>query len=265
MLRHLFMGERFAHQQEAPPLQATALTCLLTDPARHTGFRTSFYTLVRQALRVPAGTVPDMPEIHGMDLFPGAPDERKIAFLEGLADLAVAQDCALYRIGYRANRHAVTTKGDERDVLALCFLSVRFCLAETRPEAVIWPVMELDRTHGRQDLHFAGSMQRLDWYAHLLGTEPLSIDNRQFGEVLYHAKASAYGAMVDCCSYLLHLRFRRDSGGPMTPFKTRLAHIADRLDPIVQHDEIIDLQIGPPPIGYVQNGPTRFVSPLSSS
>lgn len=263
LIRHLFMDERFAHPKEPISLQATSLSCALIDPAKHHTFRKSFYELLAEVLDPPENTVAQLPAIHAMDLFPEGDDDQRIAFLQGLVDLAVKQGIPIYRIGYRENRHFGRAKPDEREVLRLCFSSLQFCLQIDEPNTVIWPVMELDRAYGRQDVHFPGSIQYLDWMTQLIGRESLSIDNRYLGEVLFHSKQSAYGAFIDCLAYLLHIRFRRTVGEALSPFKAKLAAMADLLDPVIKRDEIIDIQIGQPPAGYSDDGPIRWMFPIT--
>jgi len=265
MIRLMFMDERLAHRKERAALRATALTCLLVDQAEHSRLRDRFYALVRDAISLEPNVIPPPPEIHGMNLFPESSDGQRLAFLKGLVSLATDLGFSIYRIGYRGNRDKFMQGNDEREVLPLCFMSIQFCLQEDDPKSVVWPIMELDRGHKKQDQNFSGALQRLDWYAGLIDPMNLTIDNRRLGEVLYHSKQSAYGAAVDCFSYLLHLRFRRNSGEKMSPFKDELADIAGTLNPIIRRDEIIDIKWGEPPIGYVSDGPIRYAYPVTPS
>ncbi len=198
-----------------------------------------------------------------MSLFPEATDDARRGFLAGLVAIASELDYSIYRIGYRKNRHKLTSDGDEREVLSICFQSIQFCLQLDEPDAIVWPIMELDRAHNRQDLNFSGAVQRLDWYSSIVGKDMMSIDNAKLGEALYHSKRSAYGAMTDCFSYLLHLRFRRDLGDHLTSFKQQLVDIADGLAPILKRNEVIDLGWGQPPASYISDGPIRWAVPIS--
>lgn len=263
MTRLMFMDERFAHPKDAKASQVTALTALIVDADHHRAFCDRFYALLRRVIQSEDNVVPAMPEIHGHTLLPACDDETRSLFLTGLIEIATELEYSIFRIGYRENRHFVSVGKSERDVLGLCFLSLRFCIESKCDDRAIWPVMEIDRNYAEQDLHFPGQIQSVEWSSKFLDSSFLSVDPARFGEALYHGKRSAYGAMVDCFSYLLHIAHRATTGEDLSSYKRDLARLCEGLAPIVRRNEVIDLQIGTPPPNHVSDGPIRWVFPIT--
>lgn len=263
MLKLLFMDERFAHKNEDKTVQATSLTCLLVDMNDHVNFRDRYYALLRGILCDDSNVVPQLPIIHAMDLFPDRDDADRLSLFEGITHIVQELDFKIFRIGYRENRHFGRSQNDEKEVLSLCFHSVLHCLEKELLVSTIWPVMEIDRGHQNQDRSFPGALRSLDFLTAVIGKATMSIDNANLGEVLYHSKQSAYGAVVDVVSYLLHVYFRRTEGDRLSPFKQRLAEFGADLHASAVWDEVIDLQIGQPPSDYQAVGPIRWAFPIT--
>lgn len=258
MTKFLFMDERYADNSLPAPLRATVLTGVLMPTDTHRQFRDRFYELVITALGDTENVISAMPAIHASELFPEKNDGIRFDFLTGIVDLIVRLQFPIYRIGYTVSHAARVFKKGERETLSLCFMGMLFCLKEQLETHTIWPVMEYDGT-ALQDQGFAGTVQGLSYYASRIGPQNCSIDNANLGEVLYTTKRSASGATVDCVAYLLHARHLREKGVALSPFKARLAEIADPLSSVIAFDEIIDLKQEHPPKGHRGNGPIRYV------
>jgi hypothetical protein len=255
------MDEKFADQGAPPPARVTSLTGVLIPTEVHRVFRARFYRLVLDALGEKEGVIQPLPAIHASNLLPGAADETRFAFLNGLVNLVTELKFQIYRIGYRTTPEILAMTGGESRVIGLCFSSMLFCLEKELASSAVWPVMEIDRTSA-QDRAFAGLMQNIDYITACLGPQIMSISNENLGEVLYTTKRSAYGSVVDCVAYLLHLGFLSSIGHFQTPFKTRIAEIASGVRSIIAFDEVIELRFEQPPAGYIPSGPIRFAVPI---
>ncbi|MET4219820.1 hypothetical protein ABIB00_005044 [Bradyrhizobium sp. LB14.3] len=259
----LFMDEKFA--DEGVPLRARAisLTGILISADAHRAFKGRFYGLVHRTIGDEQHVISPMPVVHAMDLFPGKDDDTRFRFLEGIVQIVADLGFRTYRVGYRPTQELLKIVGDKEGVLGLCFASMLHCLEGELAKSVIWPVMEIDRNSSKQDRSFAGLVQSVDYMTSRLGSASMSVHNDNLGELLYTTKKSAYGSLVDCIAYLLHLRFLRSIGHSLTPFKSRLADIASSLEPVISFDEVIEMKMEMPPAGYLSNGPVRFMVPVT--
>jgi hypothetical protein len=259
----LFMDEKFADEGAPLGARATSLTGVLIPADTHRAFRGRFYGLVHQAIGDEQHVISPMPVVHAMDLFRGKDDDTRFCFLDGLVQIAIDLGFRTYRVGYRPTPELLKILGGKEGVLlGLCFTSMLCCLKGELAKSVIWPVMEIDRNSLEQDRSFGGLVQNVDYMTSRLGPASMSVQNDNLGEVLYATKKSAYGSLVDCIAYLLHLRFLRSIGQPLTSFKSRLADIASRLEPVISFDEVIEMKMEMPPAGHLPDGPLRFMVPI---
>jgi hypothetical protein len=243
-VKFLFMDEKYADPQLPPALRVTSLTGLLVAVENHATFRAQFYALLTKVVRDQQGTISSLTVIHAAKMFPefGGDDARRFEFVEGLVDIVVAARARLFRVGYVWSAKMQSTFKTEKAVLGLCFDGLLRVLAGELKGNQIWPVMETDHTT-QQDQTFAGFIRNLDYFTVRIDPANMSMDNKNIGEVLFSTKNSAYGTAVDFAAYLLHLRYLRKQGLTMTPFKERLADIAEPLDAIIGREEIIEMQI----------------------
>lgn len=217
-----------------------ALTGLLVPNGTHAEFRKRFYDAVLTALDIEPNVIPQPPEIHGSNLFPGRPDDVKYRFLEQIIRACLDLDMQVLRVGYFLNGDIRSAFKRDKNIVSLCFNGILSSIQGLLKSTEIWPVVESDHSP-LQDQHFAGSIQFLDFVTSHLGKRSLTLDNNNLGEMLYCSKRSIYGSTVDLCSYLLDARFLDQSGFEITPFKRKLASIAASLGPMVIYDEIINL------------------------
>lgn len=265
-IKFLFMDEKYPSLGDPRDFRITALTGVLVPIRLHSDFRDRFYNIVRLAIGVSDGSIPLMPKIHACNLFrdgpESVPDQVHFDFYRGIISIIHEYDLKIYRVGYYANEITRAMPfGDEKGIRGLCFMSMLFALRDELEKCAIWPVMETDRSNA-QDRDFAGLIKNIDWLtAHKL--EYLSVDNKNLGELLYSTKNFAYGSLVDCISYILYLRFKRNRGFCITPYQDTLADIADMLEPAIVCDEIIHLNSGSMPPSYRSNGPIRFAVPVA--
>lgn len=262
-VKFLFMDERYADHDAPKSAKATSLTGVLTPADTHGAIRERFYGLIREAVGSSGRLIVPLPKIHASNLLPEADDETRFSFLEGLVRLINDFELRIYRIGYLHSPQSFRVVKHEIGLLGLCFQSMLHCIETELVESAVWPVMEVDASNPKHDQSFAGLVQELDYITANLGSSSMSINNHNLGEVLYTTKRSAHGAIVDCIAYLLHARFLKLSKCDLTAFKERLATIASGLSLAVCFDEIIELQIGRPPRGYVPTGPLRFAFPIT--
>lgn len=230
---------------------------MLVPTNQHRVFRERFYRAVASAIGSTVRAVQEMPEIHAKDLLRGFDDEVKLQFLTELVALCVDLKFRIYRVGYYEDPEVLSVFKHRKALLALSFVGLLHCLEDELSQSEIWPVVETDFS-AEQVRHFPGVIQNLDYLTAILGKSFVTIDNRNLGEVLYSTKRSAYGATVDCIAYLLDAKFRGWSGGIASPFKQQLIDIAERLDSIIEFNEIIALKLEAAPPGYVGKGPFRY-------
>lgn len=225
----LFMDEKYSDANAPEGAQMASLCGVLVPANLHREFRDRYYGLVGKALGAPhpvTGKWPDE-QIHASNLLPDSTDEERFSFLEGLVELVNEFRFQVYRLSLVRTPQNVSSLEGESGLVETSFQSLLSLLRNSFPETQVWPVMEIDRTD-RQDQAFAGLIQRLDYRAthHILPEQASWWDDSHFGEVLYVTKMSSYGSMVDCVTYLLHVKWLDSNGYNLTPFKKRLAEIA---------------------------------------
>lgn len=247
---------RNAHAPQRRP--CVSLTGVLIPTDIHAGFRKRFYQAVTTALDIRDNVIPAMPEIHASDLFPGLRDEVKFNFLEEVVTICTEMNFRIFRVGYFETPQLISMLKDRRGILSVCFFGLLSCLKDELSRNEIWPVMETDNSP-EQDRTFAGQIQSIDYLTSITGGKSMSIDNGNLGELLYSTKRSAYGTVTDCISYLLDARFLQSLGPIASPFKQKLAAIALKLEPLIVFNEIIEMKFESPPLGYISNGPIRYV------
>ena len=234
-VKFLYMDEKYADIKAPKGAQAVSLTGVLVPANLHGEFRDRYYALVGAALGDLDHKAPKWPDqrIHASNLLPGATNDDRYSFLEGLVRLVNEFEFRIFRLGHVRTPENVTALDGELGLVGTSFHSLLTSLRNKFPETQVWPVMEIDRSD-RQDRIFAGTVQRLDYMAarRALPDQALWWKDSNFGEVLYVTKTSSYGSMVDCVSYLLHLKWLDSIGHPLTPFKKRLAEIAIGLSTI---------------------------------
>ena len=241
IVKFLFMDEKYADQRAPPNARAISLTGLLVPATAHPEFRRQYYELLTVALGATRTEIPAIPPIHAASLLPDATDDVRCAFLEGIVSIICQLGFRAYRIGYLKTPEIMNAFKSEKPVVGLCFSGILSCIVPELATSTVWPVMETDGSE-IQDRAFAGSMQFVDYATPLLGPGNITINNENLGEVLYTRKRSAHGTVVDCVSYLLHLRWLRSIGQTQTPYKKRLADIAEGLMPAVAYDKVIRMR-----------------------
>ncbi len=245
-MKFLYMDERYADQSLPREAWSVTLTGMLVPADRHREIRDRFYDALATAVGRKPNTVPALIEIHAAALLPDADDNTRITFLQNVTDIITDFDLSLYRVGYRRTRQLVRTFKTDTAILGLAFFGLLGLVTRDLPTDLIWPVMETDVT-AAQDQAFAGQVQFTDHIGAHIGTEDLSRDQTNLGEVLYSTKRSIHGALVDCAAYLLNVRTLAREERPLSAFKRRLADVADRLEAAVRYDEIILMRHGGPP------------------
>lgn len=240
-MKFLYMDETYPDQTLPRAAWAVCLTGLLVPAERHPEIRERFYAAIGDAVgRVP-NTVPTLPEIHAAHLLPEADDDTRVAFLEALADIVVSCDLRLYRVGYVRTRSLIAMFKSEEAVLGLAFSGLLHLIADELAAGPVWPVMETNQK-ALQDQAFAGAVQFASHIEAHIGPGILSRDQSNLGEVLYCTKRSVHGAIVDCSAYLLNIRTVQNRGLSISPYKNRLAAVAERLAPAIRYDEIIPMR-----------------------
>jgi hypothetical protein len=247
-VKFLFMDEKYADDGAPAKARATALVGILVPAASHPSFRSRFYELLAVALGATKTVIPAIPKIHASELFPGRTDEERFAFLEGLVTIVNELGFRVYRVGYLKTPKMIQLIKSEKNIPGLCFGEILRSLESELVNSAVWPVMETDGSEP-QDQAFGGTLQFVDYAASLIGKGSISLDTENLGEVLYSRKRSAHGALVDCVTYLLHMKWLRSIGLTQTPYKEHLADIASGLDPAIAVDEIIRMRVGLPPEG----------------
>jgi hypothetical protein len=245
-VKFLFMDEKYAAQGAPPKARVISLTGLLVPAAAHPEFRRQYYGLLTVALGATKTEIPAIPQIHAASLLPDATDDVRCAFLEGIVSVICQLGFRAYRVGYFKTNEMMNLVKSEKAVVSLCFSGMLGCITPELATSTVWPVMESDGSE-MQDIAFAGSMQFVDYVTPLQGRDNVTLNNENLGEVLYTKKRSAHGAVVDCVAYLLHLRWLRSIGQIKTPYKERLADIAEGLAPVVAYDEVIRMRVHRPP------------------
>lgn len=245
--------------------KCVSLTGVLIPTDIHKTFRSRYYKAVGKAL----GTngFPELPVIHASKLFPGHSDDVKYQFLEEVVQICADLKFRVIRVGYYVTPklESVFNFDNPQKILNLCFSSLLHCIEEELAQNEIWPVMETDNS-SHQDRIFAGLIQTTDYISAVIGNGPLSIDNGNLGEMHYSTKRSAYGTVTDCISYLLDAGSLVTSPGIIaSPFKQKLAEIAANLEPLTAFNEIIEMNFGIPPRGYIGKGPLRYAFPIAPS
>ena len=237
------MDEKYADQGAPPQARAISLTGVLVPATVHPEFRRQYYKLLAVALGATKTQIPAIPKVHAASLLPDATDDVRYVFLEGIVSAVCRLGFRTYRVGYLKTPEIMNLFKSEKNVVGICFSSMLRCIVPELTTSIIWPVMESDGSEV-QDLSFAGSVQFMDYITPLVGQVNVTISNENLGEVLYTRKRSAHGAVVDCVGYLLHLKWLRSIGQTQTPYKERLADIAEGLMPAVAYDEIIRMRVG---------------------
>jgi hypothetical protein len=261
--KFLFMDEKFADKGVPLRDRATSLTGVLIESSVHQTLRSRFYDLVHRIVGDEPGSISPMPMIHAMNLFPEESDEVRLRFLEALVGIVLDLDIRIFRVGYKPTPEFLNVIGGKESViLGMCFSGILSCLESEPSDCTIWPVMEIDRNSPDQDRAFAGLIQNIDYMTQRLGGAALSIRNDNIGELLYVTKRSAYGSIVDCIVYLLHVKYLRLIAQPLTAFKSQLADIAMKLEPAIDFDEVIEMKFEPPPVGRRPTGPFRYMFPI---
>jgi len=168
----------------------------------------------------------------------------------------------IYRVGYYETEEMIRILGGRKGIIGLCFFGLLSCLRDEIEVNELWPVMETDKSEF-QGRSFAGLIQILDYHTTLFGINNISINNNNLGDLHYCTKRSIYGAVTDCISYLLDAQSLQSSGQPLSPFKERLAAIANELSPSIVFNEIIEMKFEKPPTDYIGQGPIRYALPLT--
>lgn len=243
---------------------AVALTGMLVPAERHREIRARFYGALAQVVGSKPGIVPAFQEVHAAALFPLSNDDDRIAFLQEMASLITEFDLSLYRVGYVRSRDLLAMNGSDKSILGLCFGGILELLKPELERSSIWPVMETDRTD-EQDKTFPAQIQLSDYFESHVGSDVMSRDSRNLGEVLYSTKRSIHGSIVDCAAYLLNVRTVAGLGLPLSPFKQRIHEVAKTLAPAVRFDEVIKMRFNRPPKGHQPTGPYRFAFRITPS
>lgn len=257
--KFLYMDERFS--STADPRRYVALTGVLIPAGLHREFRRRFYELLKPAIGLGDGVIPDIPKIHAAELFPNQRDDVKLMWFNGIVKMCQDFSLKVFRIGYYDSAQLRATVKNDQGMLGLCFSSLLQCLGSELDQNEIWPVMEASNPH-QQDVHFAGLVQRVDYYTALLPNRAISINNENLGELHYVTKRSIYGATADCVSYLLDAHFLVSSGTDVSAFKRSLGGAAEGLVSMAATNEIIEMKFNRPPFDYKPNGPYRYMIPV---
>lgn len=225
-VKFLFMDEKYADTNAPSDAQVACLTGVLVPANLHGEFRNRYYGLVGAALGDPDHERPDK-RIHASNLLPGLTDDDRFSFLEGLVELVNEFKFRIFRLSHVKTLSNVSALDGELGLIRISFQSLLTSLRDEFPETQVWPVMEIDHSD-KQDQSFAGTIQKLDYMATrgVLPEQTLWWEDSNFCEVLYVTKRSSYGSVVDCVSYLLHLKWLDANGHKLTAYKKRLAEIA---------------------------------------
>ena len=241
--KFFYMDEKYAEQSGPPRTRITSLTGVLIPAAIQPTFRNRYYQLVTNTIADPPNTISEMPLVHAASMFPqfGADDSKRFEFVRGLVEIVTDLSLKIYRVGYFRTPEMVRVFGDdEKNTLGLCVLGLLGVLSGELQTSQIWPVMEIDQT-AAQDAAFAGFIQRVDYLTTRLPPGTVSINNETLGELHYVTKKSAHGTVADFAAYLRHVRYLAHEGITLTPFKQRLAAIAEPLDSVTAYDEVIEM------------------------
>lgn len=237
----LFMDEKKSEHSLPKGKRATKLTGLMIPSGAHRTIRDGFYCAVNRAIPTLEGVDPGPVEVHAADLFrsqAGVDDAARIGFVNDLVDIILLHKLPVLNCGYYTA--SLSLFRNEADIFGLCFMNFLWRLAPVLDEVIIWPVMERDGTK-EQDQMFAGTIRNVDHYVarlpHTSGS--ISINYHNLAEVLYSSKISTFGAMCDVICYILHKRWLRSIGCPLSPYAGALADVAERLKPVLWLDDII--------------------------
>ena len=233
----LYMDEKYLDTQSPHEMQVTSLTGLLVPADVYPQLRDGLLRLspyfVEGASRFDA-------IIHASNLFRDLPDGEHFKFYRGLVHLINDLGCMIYRRGYNFVPAHELLRKNQNLLIGYCFRSMLIAVQDFEDTAQIWPVMEIDRSSTQDEL-FAGYVRFMDGATAYLesigeGVEELidddyMVDNERLGDLHYVTKRSVAGMAVDCVTYLLHFKWLKERGFPLTAYKTELAEIASELHP----------------------------------
>ena len=245
---HVYLDEKYAAHTESRKNQVTALTGVYLMATQIVPFRKKYFSLLRDLFPSPRNHIPSLPEVHACELFPDEPDKTKFKFMEGLASIINEMKIPTVRIGYRRNERAEELFHNCRKqsyinfekewLIPMCFMGLK---ASARSDHLFHYFMERDDSP-LQYFIFQRNTVSNQWMSEFLSPGDMSIDHSKIGDVFFYAKNLPGGVLPDCLGYLLHLRWREDKKGPLSPFQSRMVEICNSIEKELTVDQIVDLR-----------------------
>lgn len=222
-----------------------SLTGLLVPADRYQAVRSSFYERLAWLIVPTPGTVRIAPpELHGGALLPDGTDERKIEACRSIADLVIAHELAIFRVGYCLDSPGIDLFAQGPPPwLGLCWFGLLSVVAARHPVDLLLPVMD---GHGAENItrEMSQPTQTMAVMCAAGHGESVSIANsHNVGETFYaDSRYSVCPQMADVVSYLRHVNDWARLGLTLPPFKQELLPIARLLDPSMRYEKTIILR-----------------------
>jgi hypothetical protein len=237
----LFMDESCSEALDSKNTVISSLTGLLVPLQKYPEIRTQFYNLFEWSIN-PESNVRNLavPELHGKELLPDESDKRKIEMLEGVVELVVSNRLEIFRGGYYiTNTLREVFKGDE-EMLGTVWLGILNLLGPRIKNEMIVPVM--DGFNSKTVRIFSQMVKTMDVMRATGHEKHMTVRNSEniLGEVFYgDSKYSIFTQVIDLVSWLRHLSDMSREGKQLTPYKSQLLKISEKLAPAIVYEEII--------------------------
>lgn len=242
----MFLDECYSAPVRSDSTFISSMTAVIIRADKYNSVRAGFYGILKPFIIPTDNTINLMPpELHGNALLRDEPDDddrKKLSAFHQVVDLVIENQLDVYRVGYYITPEFKTTfQTDERGV-SMCWLGIT---AVTQPAYENEQLIAIMDGFNKETVGKMSSMIRgCDIIRSAGSGDSISLKNTEniIGEVFFaDSRYSVMIQIVDIVAYLRNVNDLSMEGWKFSSFKEKVLAEAKRLDSVMKHDEVIEL------------------------
>lgn len=239
----MFLDDSYSPKLRSDSTFISSMTAVIIPADKYNSIRAGFYGILKPYISPKDNTINLMPpEIHGQALLPDEPNERKLHTFQQIVDLVIENQLDVYRVGYYITPEFQTTYKDDERGTSFCWLGIT---AVTQPA---YKNEQLIAIMDGFDKKTVGKMSLMISHCDIMRSAgrggSISLNNTEniIGEVFYaDSRYSVMIQIVDIVAYLRNVNDQSEEGWTFSSFKEKVLAEAKRLDSVMKHDEVVEL------------------------